>query len=429
MSVLLLAHALLIPAGSARAQQPQLPGAGPTLAELQAAARAASPELRAARAAVAAARARERQAGAFPNPTLGYGREQTSGGGQSNAQDIAQVDQPFELGRQRSARRDAARIRGDIADARLVAAERQLDFDVARAYGTVVATARRAALAEEAAAAFTEAGRVITQRLAAGDVSGYAARRLQLEVARYAAQRADAMLALRVARTDLAALVALPADSVPLTRIEMLPAEGAAPPLPPVDSLRTMAWLSRADLRALTLESAAAAADARLAAAERIPSPTLSAGYKRESVSDITPGRQLGLQGFVLGVALPLPLFDRRSASIEAGAADVRRRDAEADVLRRRIRLEVEETYAALEALEAQLELLRPQLGDNARAAMRAVQAAYTEGEITLVEWLDAVRAYHEAESTFATLQADATIRRAALERAVGIPLLTRSTR
>ncbi|MES2521889.1 MAG: TolC family protein [Gemmatimonadota bacterium] len=401
-----------------------------TLAEAQAAARQTSPDLRAAREAVAAARARERQASALVNPTFSYGREQTSRSGQSNAQDIAQFEQPFEIGGQRRARRDAARLRGDVAEARLAGAERLLDYDVARAYASLAAATRRAALADDAATTFAEAGRVMTQRVAAGDVSGYAARRLQLEAARYAAQRADAMLALRVARITMATLLGLSPDSItppPATALAL--GAGTSAPLPPLDSLRASAAAVRSDLRALTLEAAAATAEARLAAAERIPTPTLSAGYKRESVNPDGAGTTMGLHGFVAGFSLPLPVFDRRRGSMEAAAADTRRREAEADALRRRVRLEVDEAYAALAAVDTQLALLRPQLGENARVALRAVQAAYSEGEITLVEWLDAVRAYQEAESTFATLQADAMTGRAALERAVGISLFTRSMR
>lgn len=433
--VSVLFWAVLVLTVSPRAGTGQTPASlaqpsGLTLPAAQAAARQTSPELRAAREAVAAARARERQANALANPTLSYGREQTSRSGQSNAQDIAQIEQPLDIGGQRRARRDAARLRGEVAEARLAAAEYQLDFDVTRAFATVMAAARRAALAEEAATAFTEAGRVMTQRVAAGDVSGYAARRLQLESARYAAQRADAVLALRVARVELSTLLGLSPDSItPRPAMALASGAGTSEPLPPLDSLRAAATAVRADLRALTLEAAAATAEARLAAAERIPTPTLSAGYKRESVNPGGAGTTMGLHGFVAGFSLPLPVFDRRRGSIEAAAADTRRREAEVDVLRRRVRLEVDEAYAALAAVDEQLELLRPQLGENARVALRAVQAAYSEGEITLVEWLDAVRAYQEAESTFATLQADAMIRRAALERAVGISLFTRSTR
>jgi len=56
-------------------------------------------------------------------------------------------------------------------------------------------------------------------------------------------------------------------------------------------------------------------------------------------------------------------------------------------------------------------------------AALRAAQVAYDEGEISLAEWLDAVRAYQEAEVSYATLRAESLIRRAALERAIGAPL------
>jgi len=74
-------------------------------------------------------------------------------------------------------------------------------------------------------------------------------------------------------------------------------------------------------------------------------------------------------------------------------------------------------------AAELQLITLRPQLGAEAAAALRAAETAYGEGEITLVEWLDAVRAYQEAEASFAALQAEYIIQRAALERAVGTGL------
>lgn len=402
-----------------------------SLAEAQAAARSTSPELRAAREAVAAARARERQASAFLNPTLTYGREVTSRTGQSNAQDIAQLAQPLEVGGQRRARRDAARLRGEVAEARLQLAEHALQFDVARAFANVAAAVRRAALADEAAAAFAEAGRVTAQRLAAGDVAGYASRRLQLESARYAALRADAVLALRVARIELSTLTSFADDSarpIAVVPIETTPSAPSAP-LPSLDSLRMVALSSRADLRALRIEAAAMAADARLAVADRVPTPSLAAGYKRESVDDVGGGGALNLHGFVAGFSLPLAMFDRRRGTVDASSADSRQRAADVDALRRRVRRDVDEAYASLGAVSAQLDLLRPQLGESARTALHAVHVAYAEGEISLLEWLDAVRAYQEAESTYVTLQADAIVRRAALERAVGHPLFSGTAR
>src|SRR5215207_7415806 len=141
-------------------------------------AKEASPELAAARAALGAAEGRVRQAGAFPNPVLSYNREQTSGGGIENSQDIIGLEQSVELGGQRGARRDAAEQLRAASDARLQGAHAQVAFEVTRAYAEVVAADRRAALTVQAAQVFGEAGRVGRERLAAGDISGYEHRRI-----------------------------------------------------------------------------------------------------------------------------------------------------------------------------------------------------------------------------------------------------------
>lgn len=404
-----------------RAQDPARPG--PTTAVLTVAharelARLVSPELIAAREALAAATARERQAGAFLNPTLSYEREQTSGDGQRNSQNIAAIDQPIELGGIRSARVDVARLRREIAEAHVAAAEAQLAFDVTRAYALAVAADRRATLAEEAASAFARASTVSRTRLVEGDVSGYSHRRIQLEAARYAGLLAEASLTRRTARLALASFLAASIDSLRGTDIVLDDSVADPSMMLADDSLLSLAGRHRAELRAATLEAEAAVAEGRLVSRERIPVPTLSAGLKNERVAG---GGDFN--GFIAGIALPLPIWDRRQGAIEAAGAEGRRRLAEAEGVRRRIAREVADAAAAFRAIDEQLALLRPLLGAESRTALRAAQAAYTEGEISLVEWLDAVRAYQEAETTFASLRAESLIRRAALERAVGIPL------
>ena len=388
-----------------------------TLNQARELARQVSAELTAAREAVAAAAARERQAGAFLNPTLSYQREQTSGDGQTNSQNIASVDQPIELGGIRGARVDVARLRREIAEARVAAAESQIDFDVTRAYALAVAADRRAALAEQAASAFARASTVSRTRLVEGDVSGYSHRRIQLEAARYAGLLAEATLTRRTARLTLASFLAASVDSLRGTNFVLDDSVAHATAVIADDSLQVLAARHRAELRAATLEAEVAAAEGRLVARERVPVPTLSAGLKNEQ----TVGRDFN--GFIAGVSLPLPIWDRRRGAIEAADAEGRRRVAEAETVRRGIAREVADAAAAFRAVNEQLTLLHPLLGSESQTALQAAQVAYTEGEISLVEWLDAVRAYQEAEGTFATLRAESLIRRAALERAVGVPL------
>ncbi len=387
-----------------------------TLAEALAAARGLSPDLAAARAAVDAAAARARQAGALTNPMLSYAYEQTSAGGQRNSQSIAALEQPLELTGVRGARHDAARLRQEAAEADLRAAEGQVGFEVTRAYALAQAATERMALADRAATAFDRAQRVTGARLVAGDVSGYESRRIRLEGARYAVLRAEAALARRTSYVTLAVLVGASADSLALPALA--PSE-SLPPVPPVvarDSLVALALRRRPELLAAERQATAALADARAAGRERIPVPIASAGWKTERVT--TGGARF--DGFVAGISLPLPFWDRRGGAVAAADADARRRAAEVDIWRRRVAREAEEACSALGAAEEEVAWLSPALGPEATAALKAAETAYTEGEISLVEWLDAVRAYHETESILVTLRAELHVRRAALERATG---------
>lgn len=77
----------------------------------------------------------------------------------------------------------------------------------------------------------------------------------------------------------------------------------------------------RPDLRALAALEQAAAAEHRLARAQAIPSPTLHLGYLHDRF--LTSGNQMN--SLNLGVAIPLPIFDRGQAAQDAARARQRR--------------------------------------------------------------------------------------------------------
>ena len=395
-------------------QQPQQPI---SLAQARAIARERSPELAAARAALAAAGGRARQAGALTNPTVSYAYEQTAMGDQKTSQAIVAVEQPLELTGVRGARHDAAELRRGAAQADLQAAENQLDHDVTRAFALAQAAKVRLTLAKQATSAFEGAQRVTVARLVAGDASGYEARRVRLEAARYGALQAEAELAARMALVALATLLGLPPDSLSLPNLEEQPE--ASPLAISRDSAVALALARRPELIAAERQSAGAFAEARAVGRERIPIPVLTGGWKTEQ----TLAGSARLDGFVAGIALPLPLWDRKGGAVAGANAEAQRRVAELESVRRRTAREADEAYAALQAAEQAVTGLRSAVGGEATAALRAAETAYREGELSLVEWLDAVRAYTEAQTTFAALRAEVYIRRAALERATGGPL------
>ena len=126
---------------------------------------------------------------------------------------------------------------------------------------------------------------------------------------------------------------------------------------------------------------------------------------------------------------MPLPLFDRRAYAVAAANATARQASAEVDVIERRVAREIVDAAGALRAADAERALLLPHVGTEARLALRAVRAAFAEGEITLAEWLDAVRAWQETEVALLTLDTDIALARATLARALGLPLFPASDR
>lgn len=384
-----------------------------TLATAIASAVAASPDVATAREAAIAARGRERQAAAIANPTVSYNREQTGSGALANSQDVLELEQPLELGGARGARTLAARFRREAAEVRVRATQSQVAYEATVAYANAVSAERRSKLASLIADSFAEAERVSSKRLNAGDASGFSVRRIRLEKTRYAVLRAEALLESRTAMLQLWSL--LPADvdrsrllELNLPAIRLLIAPNSA------DSAPLIALNSRPDIAALTLESRATTADANVARRERIPMPVIAAGAKRESVGGTAQG------GIVAGLRFPLPLWDRRAGNVEAYDAEARRWTAELAAARRRAGREIVEASDALRTAEQQLDTMTPQIAEDAAATLRAAQAAYAEGEISLLEWLDANRAYHEVEASFASIRSQYVIRAATLARALG---------
>ena len=371
-----------------------------------------SPEVAAVRHAVAAAVGRERQAGAWLNPTLSYRRERTSLDGAANSEDVVTLDQPVGIGGQRGARQEAARLTRSAAEAQLIATSARVDFETIRSYAAAVAGQRRAALADSAAESFAHAVRLSEERLAAGDISGYDHRRLQLESARYAVLGVEALAARDSALGVLAFLTGmaqLPDSLEPSDAITPAPLALSA------DSLVALALTGRAELQAGFLSAQAADAEADATAAARIPTPTFSLGYKHERLADNTSPA-----GYVAGVSLPLPLWDRGGGAVDAARSEAARLDAEVTLLERQTERAVRSAFAAHQALATQVQLVRAQLGEGAETARLAASSAYAEGEISLLQWLDTVRAYQEAESSYIALWSESIIRRAALQRLTG---------
>lgn len=378
-----------------------------TLAEALEAFAENSPALRIARAEAAGIAGRARQSRSYANPAFSLLREDLSRSGEDYWEATAGLMQRIEWPGRTVARGVAARHTITGAGARFRADSLQLVFAVREAYV-------RAWLAEEAERTIGQAAEMIQvvtraaeQRLEAGDISGYETRRLRLGRIQAERDEADAELRSRAARRLLGSLV-LPEVSLH----ELGPADAIIGIPPAIGSGSVLDALNRRpDLEAAARELDAARAQHRVANLEWVPDPTVSLGYKEHAD---------GFRGATLGVDLPLPIFNRTGGAREEAAARESAATSGLDLLRRQAELDLVDASDQYSVARERLEVTGDGIMAEAEALLSAARVAYDEGEMTLVEFLDATEAFRDARLSAITLRAEAWIAYYNLVRAMG---------
>jgi cobalt-zinc-cadmium efflux system outer membrane protein len=200
----------------------------------------------------------------------------------------------------------------------------------------------------------------------------------------------------------------LPPDVV-LARV--VDAPSPPQPLIPVETLIARAATTRADLRALRQSAQRASFEADAARRLRRPSPNVTGGMKR---ADDDAGRETG---GVFGLSLSIPLFDAGGRDAARWTAERARIDAERAAIQSRIRSEITAASAALSIRQAALS--QDQEG-AARELTQIAEVAYREGEVGILELLDAVRTAARARFRSIDMRLDLRLAEIAMERAVG---------
>ncbi|HUP21056.1 MAG TPA: TolC family protein [Gemmatimonadota bacterium] len=365
-------------------------------------------ELRLARADAIEAAALARQSAAYPNPTITGTHEPLSDGARSYSESYLNLSQRLEWPGTRSGRQDAAGRAAAAARARLAADSARIAFEVKRAYTDAVRAEAAEGVIIRVTEVFRQGERSAEERYAEGDISLYDRRRMRVERARYETRLAEVGLEAAAARRRLALLVAPTAEALQLAPAESL--VGLPPVILPERALE-VALGRRGEVAAAgaALESARAAA--AVARGERIPDLTATGGYKSQSD---------GLAGAFFGLSLPLPVWDRRGGAVEAAEARVSAAEARLALTRRQVENDVRRALETYQALSRRAELLAAAPSDEAADLLEIARVAYAEGEMELIELLDAAEALMEAEVAEARLRAGLWTGYYDVERAVG---------
>jgi len=345
---------------------------------------------------------------------LGTGFDATNNGGPP---EIAwRVDVPLERGGKRSARIALASAVKSAAEAQFADAVRGLTQDVTLACIDVIAAQASRTLLAENLHAFEELARVNRARVTAGSLAPFEATRSEVAMLQFRATvvRADLDVAAATARLRVL-LGRLPDDPLKIT--DALTGF-AAEPAPALRQLQELARQARPDLRALQLAQARSVADLRLQEALGTIDYTVGAEYRRQQ-GIAGRGNSLGLF-----FSTPLPFSNRNQGEIARATAERTQADRHIAAREAQIAADVQlafHEYVTTRELVADIEgaLIQP-----ATKARDTSAYMYRSGGTSLVELLDAQRAFNDAMQGY--VDARAGLRRAAtrLNAAVGMEIV-----
>jgi cobalt-zinc-cadmium efflux system outer membrane protein len=314
-----------------------------TLKDFLAWAMAHNPTLEQARTAVDRANAQARQAGLYPNPSIGYDGDQIRGGSYGSGEQGAFIQQTIVLGgklglRRATYRAQAAASTTGVAEqqARVRASVEQAFYRALAAQAMVAARQRLLAVAEDA---------LTTARQLANAGQADAPDILQAEVQVEQAQIDDeaAQRAYLARFRELAVLANQPELPVsPLQGdLEALPQPAS---MPQADTIVT----GSPETQRAAEQVHAAQVQLRAARREAVPDLTLRAGEWWSGEFTASTQHAAGPMSFA-SAAIDLPLWNRNQGNVQAAAAEVHRADAEVTrtqlAVRRRVAM-LQEQYA-----------------------------------------------------------------------------------
>jgi outer membrane protein, heavy metal efflux system len=358
------------------------------------------PQARAIRAESEVTRREQLARLAYANPAVTYSRES------AGFTEFLQAEQSLPLFGAR-----AALSRAGVAATAAAEADRDvrlwaLRSDAAIAAARLVAEQDRLAWARGQVREVERLIEILRTREREGEGSRFDRLRAEHELRDARQLVTSAAVTVVEARAALSGL--LPRD-VGLTRI----AGGSDPQPAPAgaDALIAKATSTRAELRALQHLAERATHETDAARRARLPSPNLFGGLKR---ADDVSGRQTGA---VFGVNVSLPVFDAGGRESARWAAERARVEAERLSIEDRIGSEIAGASEVLSMRQAALSQEQHGVTDE---LLQIAEVAYREGEVGILELLDAVRTASRARVRHIDLRLEARLAQIALERAVG---------
>lgn len=402
------------------------PGQGTSSGDIVRRALASNGELAAARMEIERARARLRQAGLRPNPTLDV--EQTTGrltGSAGESETSIGVSLPIELGGKRRRRIELAQAELEAVEAEVMDRERRLAGEVLTTYAEALAALRELEITEGLTDLDLKTVVVVQARVQEGDTAPLELNLLRAEVDRLRSRRALVEGRLRASLLRLKALAGIQSSEPLRLRSDIQTPDLLQPPAS-MEAAIAIALRTRPDLKLARLTEEVAQAGFRLARSQSTPEVTAFTRYtlSRSSFDD-TPVGVLNDRDKLLtfGVSIGLPVFNRNQGTKEEARVTISQAQTRREFLEQVVRNEVESAYARYEAARGALLTFEQGVIQRSNDNIRTIRAAYELGEFRITDLIAEQRRLVDSQKDFTEALSERYRALADIQTAIGAPI------
>lgn len=293
----------------------------------------------------------------------------------------------------RELRLESARRATDIATSGQADLERNLTFGLRDAFVRLLQAKAVEGVAKENLNYYDKEIGVYRERLTSGAISKVDFQRVELQRVQFESDLLSAQVDVRTAKIDLLTFMR---DSTPVDKFDVAASFDFSDRLQGLDDLRRAAVESRPDLRQAQLVIDRAHTDHQLAVANGSTDPTFGGSVSWQ------PSPYNTYAG--ISVSIPLRIFDKNQGEKARTALEIGRTERLRDATQTGAMRDVDSAYATLENTLQQLRPYKQKYLQEAQEIRETVSFAYQNGAASLLEFLDAQRAYRDTQLSYLNL-------------------------
>ncbi len=357
-------------------------------------------DLIAQRLNVGVAEAREITAALRPNPVLTVAGQTLNLLGSTYSPDTPlgpnqlniHTEFPMERGHKRVERIALAKEQKSLAELGVREAIRQVIFGVQTAFVDIQQAKNNLSLAQENLRSLDGVVVINEARLRSGDLSQLELDRSRVAAFQYRASVQQAQLQLDQAKTRLQLLMGRRIRTTGFDVVGDLRRDTISDT---EADIAQRALLGRPDYLAGQQSQVRSQADLRLQLANGKVDYSVGAEFTRQSAWGIS-GNSIGLY-----FSMPLAVFNKNQGEIMRARREINLAGAQKDALAASITTEVEQAYRQYSVSRQLLATVETDIITRAKSVRDITEYSYRRGEASLVEFLDAQRAFNDTSQTF----------------------------